>query len=150
MNAKVLWSVVIVVLVLVAAVLLLNQGQRQQTTPEAAVTTPTQVPTKEASPTAAIKEEGKMTEENTVTATKDGFDPKSLTTKTGAEVTWVNQSGATISINSSPHPQHTDYPPLNLGLVKDGESTSLVFDKPGTYKYHDHLNPKNFGTIVVE
>ena len=88
--------------------------------------------------------------QDTVTLTADGFSPATFTVKAGTKVTWTNSSGTNVTVNSNPHPTHTDYDPLNLGSFKDGETLSLIFDKPGTYKYHDHLNPSRFGTIVVE
>lgn len=89
------------------------------------------------------------TSEGTVTLTADGFSPATLTVKVGTKVTWSNQSGVDAIVNSSPHPTHTDYPPLNLGSLPNGGIFSLIFDKPGTYKYHNHLKPSQFGTIVV-
>lgn len=90
------------------------------------------------------------TSQETITLTSDGFSPKTLTIKTGTKVTWTNQSGSDATVNSSPHPVHTDYPPLNLGSFPSGGTLSLTFDKLGTYKYHNHLNPSQFGTIVVQ
>ncbi len=88
--------------------------------------------------------------QNTVTLTANGFSPTSLTIKAGQTVTWVNKSGEAATINSAPHPVHTSYPPLNLGNFPDGGTLSLTFDKPGTYGYHNHLNPSEQGTIIVE
>lgn len=88
--------------------------------------------------------------QDTIILTADGFSPKTLTIKTGTKVTWMNQSGADATVNSSPHPTHTDYPPLNLDSFQNGGTLSLTFDKLGTYKYHNHLNPSQFGSIVVE
>ena len=34
--------------------------------------------------------------------------------------------------------------------VKPGESWPFKFDIAGNWKYHDHLNPKNFGAIIVQ
>ncbi len=90
------------------------------------------------------------TSEDTVTLTADGFSPATLTVKVGTKVTWSNQGGVDATVNSSPHPIHTDYPPLNLGSLPNGGTVSLTFDKPGTYKYHNHLKPSEFGTIVVQ
>lgn len=90
------------------------------------------------------------TSEDTVTLTADGFSPATLTVKVGTKVTWSNQGGVDATVNSSPHPAHTDYPPLNLGSLPNGGTVSLTFDKPGTYKYHNHLKPSQFGTIVVQ
>lgn len=88
--------------------------------------------------------------QNTVTLTSSGFSPATLTIKAGDAVTWVNNNGANATVNSAPHPAHTDYPPLNLGVFADGQSLSLTFNKAGSYKYHNHLNSAQFGTIVVE
>lgn len=102
------------------------------------------VTTSEASPSATA------VSQDTIVLTADGFSPATLTVKAGTTVTWTNQSGADATVNSSPHPIHTDYPPLNLGSLPNGGSVSLIFDKPGTYKYHNHLKPSQFGQIVVE
>lgn len=90
------------------------------------------------------------TQQATVKLTQNGFDPSTLTIKAGTKVTWVNQSGETATVNSDPHPIHTDYPPLNLDEFSNGGTLSLTFDKPGTYGYHNHLNPSEHGTIVVQ
>ncbi len=89
-------------------------------------------------------------ESEIITLTENGFSPQNLTIKQGTKVEWQNESGSDATVNSAPHPEHTAYTPLNLGKFADGETLSLVFDTPGTYKYHNHLNPKQFGSIVVE
>ncbi len=107
----------------------------------------TPVATTEASPATSSASE---ISEETITLTVDGFSPQSLTVKAGTKVTWTNQSGTNAEVNSSPHPTHTDYQPLNLGSLTDGGIVSLTFDQPGTYKYHNHLSPSQFGTIIVQ
>lgn len=82
--------------------------------------------------------------------TDQGYIPQRLTIKAGDKVTWTNKSGAVATVNSAPHPAHTDYAPLNLGQIEDGASVSLVFDNTGTYRYHNHLNSTQFGSITVE
>lgn len=89
-------------------------------------------------------------EEVTITLTKNGWSPETLTIKAGQVVTWVNTSGHDATVNSDPHPTHTDYLPLNLGGFSNGQALSLAFPKKGTYGYHDHLNPRNKGTIIVK
>lgn len=85
-----------------------------------------------------------------VNLTSSGFDPKTVTIKTGTRVIWLNKSGDGATVNSDVHPTHQLYPPLNLGEFPNGSSVQLVFDKVGTYKYHNHLNPAQTGTVVVE
>ena len=70
--------------------------------------------------------------------------------KAGDKVVWTNNSGDVATVDSSKHPTHQDYPPLNLGQFQDGEKHELIFDEPGTYMYHDHLHATRFGKVVVE
>jgi len=86
----------------------------------------------------------------TVNLTNSGFNPKTVTIKVGEKVTWTNKSGENATVNSDPHPTHTAYLPLNLGRFDNGASVSLVFDKQGTYGYHNHLDSSQTGTVVVE
>lgn len=79
-----------------------------------------------------------------------GFEPNSVTVKVGTKVKWINKTDATANVSSAQHPTHEDYPPLNLGDFEPGKSVSLIFPEAGTYKYHDHLNPSKFGTVIVE
>ena len=80
---------------------------------------------------------------------KDPYNSTFLVTA-GTKVTWTNSSGSIANVSSDPHPIHTNYPPLNLGKFDDGGSVSLVFDKPGTYGYHNHLIPSQTGKVIVE
>src|SRR3989344_5310492 len=97
-----------------------------------------------------VMEEGDLEEDMQVSLTDAGFEPQTITVAAGSMVVWVNDTEATGNVSSAVHPTHEEYPPLNLSDFEPGESVSLVFDEPGTYKYHDHLNPSKFGTVVVE
>ena len=87
---------------------------------------------------------------STVQITANGYLPMNLTIKAGTTVTWINSSGAVVTVNSDNHPTHLLYPPLNLWKVNGGGNVSLRFDTPGTYGYHNHLNPTQTGTITVQ
>lgn len=82
--------------------------------------------------------------------TKNGFEPAEIVVRLGTKVTWNNLSDKDIEINSSKHPTHEDYPQLNLNKVAPKGSASLIFNEPGTFKYHNHLNPSQVGTVKVE
>lgn len=134
--------IVIIVVAIIAGVFILglNKGPNQTTSQsrsqnQQAVTPPAQ---------------GQKPSEVIVTVTALGFAPQTLTIKAGTKVLWMNKSGEVATVNSGAHPTHLVYPPLNLGEFGNGSSVQLVFDKPGTYNYHDHLNPSRTGTIVVE
>lgn len=90
------------------------------------------------------------TVQDQVTLTANGFSPATLTVKTGTKVTWTNQGGSGATVSSDPHPIHTNYAPLNLGNFPDGGKLSLTFEKPGTYGYHNHLNPSQTATVIVQ
>lgn len=85
-----------------------------------------------------------------ITVGQNGFSPKTVTAKVGTNVVWTNQSGRTANVSSDNHPTHTKYSSLNLGNFDDGQSVSLIFDKAGTYTYHNHLNAAQTGIIIVE
>jgi plastocyanin len=103
--------------------------------------------------------------ENVVTYTNSGYSPSTLTIKKGETVTFKNQSSFSMWPASDMHPTHRVYSGTSLsehcpdttGTAFDackgylpGESWSFTFNKVGTWNYHDHLNPGNTGTIIVE
>lgn len=88
--------------------------------------------------------------EKQIVLTSVGFSPSSLTIKAGALVTWTNKSGQQAQVDSDPYPINTSYPPMNFDPFTDGSSVSLVFDKAGSYSYHNHFNPSQKGTIIVQ
>lgn len=144
-NAVIIVGVIL--LVLAGGWFILNAQKSATPTPSPQVPA-TATPT-EPSPTSAT-EEGQVKQENLVKISSAGFDAKNITIKVEESVSWTNADSADHTVNSAPHPLHTDYPPLNLGVIKPGESKSLSFPKAGTYRYHDHLNPSLFGSVTVE
>lgn len=102
------------------------------------------------SPAATSPTPTQTTTQPTITVTSSGFQPGSLTIKAGETVVWSNPTGDTSNVSSSPHPTHTDYLPLNLGDIAPGASVSLTFPTAGTYKYHNHLNANQFGSITIQ
>ncbi len=138
MNNKILWVVIVLIVVLAGAFMLLNNnavnnGQKQDTQNQNLTPTQTQA-----------------TQESNVTVTSSGFEPKTITIKAGTRVVWTNKSGTEVTVNSAVHPTHLLFPFLNLGNFANGSNVSVVFEKSGTYKYHNHLNPSQTGTVIVE
>ncbi len=88
--------------------------------------------------------------EDGVTLTDKGFEPASLTVKKGMAVRWTNKSTMPkSSVNSDDYPTNKLYPELNLGLFNVNSTLVHIFDKPGTYGYHNQFKPEQKGTIVV-
>ena len=96
---------------------------------------------------------------NNVEITASGFSPATLTVHQGDTVMFVNKDSSTHWPASAVHPTHNVYPESGgcIGSkfdackrLAEGESFSFTFNEKGSWKYHDHLNPRNTGTIVVE
>lgn len=104
--------------------------------------------------------------QNIITYTDTGgYSPPLLTIKKGETVIFKNQSSRTMWPASAAHPNHTVYNGTSLGQhcpdssgsafdacrqFSPGQTWSFKFDKTGTWRYHDHLNPGSIGTVVVE
>ncbi|MCC2630587.1 MAG: Plastocyanin [Candidatus Paceibacter sp.] len=87
----------------------------------------------------------------TVTLTNAGYSPQSVTLNVGDSINFVNESDGKMWTASGPHPVHTDYPGFDEKSAADnGGSYSFTFTKVGTWKYHNHLNPAQFGTVTVQ
>lgn len=140
MNTKLIGIVGVVVVLVVAAIAVLSTKNTTQNN-TSAVTNP--------NPTAAqaVEEQSNSTD---VTVTANGFEPKEITIKAGDKVTWTNESGTKVTVNSAVHPTHLLWPFLNLGSFENGQVVSVVFEKAGTYKYHNHFNASQVGSVTVE
>lgn len=87
---------------------------------------------------------------HTITLSKNGFEPQKITVNKGEVVIWTNKSGASASVNSAEHPTHKLFPPLNLGIFEDGQNLQIRIYRVGEYKYINHNNPSQSGTITVK
>lgn len=141
MNNKILIGAVILIVAIGAVVLIAGKGGYQ---------TPTPIKSGPTTPSSPTNETTASAQQTTVTLTQSGFEPAIATVKAGTKVIWINKSGQISTVDSAGHPTHLGYPSLNLGEFGNGAQVSLVFDKAGTYKYHNHLNPSQTGTVVVE
>ncbi len=108
---------------------------------------------------AARLEDSAPREEKTITYTDSGYSPSNLSVKKGETVTFKNQSSQSMWTAAAVHPSHRAYPTTGgcLGSTFDActgirpdDSWSFKFDISGSWKYHNHLNPGDTGTIVVE
>jgi len=80
----------------------------------------------------------------TLTITSTGTAPKSVTVPIGSRVTIVNNDTRSHDMNSDPHPEHTQCPALNVGVLSPGQSrTSQNLTTARTCGMHDHGDPDN-------
>ncbi len=78
------------------------------------------------------------------------FSPQSLNIKVGDIVIFKNSGTSGLWPASDPHPVHTDYPEFDAkAAVSAGKSFQFKFLKPGSWGYHNHLNPSATGVINV-
>lgn len=137
MNNKLIWIVVGAVIVVAGAFVLINNnaGTNQPQTTQNETATPTQA---------------EQPQQSAVTVTSSGFEPATITVAPGTQVVWTNNSGTEVTVSSDVHPTHLLFPFLNLGNFDDGSSVSIVFDKEGTFTYHNHFNASQKGTVIVK
>lgn len=85
------------------------------------------------------------------------FQPQNIKVRVGTKVFFVNESKQQrpMYIASDEHPTHENYPGFDAAAVNRkfpamSESFSFVFDRTGTWGYHDHNYPSARGTIIIE
>ncbi len=87
---------------------------------------------------------------HTINLTKQGFVPDEIAIHQGDTVIFTTTAGKAFWPASNLHPTHAIYPEFDPKReIKPGDSWSFVFNKPGTWYFHDHLSPTNTGSIVV-
>jgi plastocyanin len=98
---------------------------------------------------------GGGTPTTTITITSSGVNPKAITVAAGSRVTFVNNDSVNHTMNSDPHPTHTDCPPINdVGFITPGQSKLTGnLNTVRTCGYHDHDRPADTslqGTIQIQ
>lgn len=90
--------------------------------------------------------EGRMV----VTYTDTGFAPTPLIVKKGTTVTYVNESSRGMWVASAVHPTHQLLPGFDqLSAVPKAGMYEYTFTKVGTWVYHNHVSPRDTGSVVV-
>ena len=79
------------------------------------------------------------------------FAPDTLEIRQGDTVAFQNDGVQPHWPASNIHPSHQIYPEFDsMQGIKPGEQWSFQFQKDGTWKLHDHLNPQLLGEITVK
>lgn len=100
--------------------------------------------------TAGAVEKGGVMGKVSVTYGASGFAPNTVTVKIGTAVVWTNQGQGGMWVASAVHPTHQLLPGFDqLKSVAKGGGYDYVFVKVGTWKYHNHVNASDTGTVVV-
>ena len=72
--------------------------------------------------------------------TANGVVPQNIKIKKGGQITFYQVDASWHDIASGPHPTHTEYPPLNIGFLKQGQSHTVTFTEAGVFGFHDHIH----------
>jgi plastocyanin len=92
----------------------------------------------------------------TITIGTDGrVSPSTVTIAVGGRVTFINNHNVPHDMQSDPHPDHTDCPPLaEVGFLTTGQQrTSANFNTARTCGFHDHnreLDTGLQGRIIIQ
>ncbi len=82
--------------------------------------------------------------------TDTGFVPNKIEIKVGDMVEFVNESNKDMWVASMSHPAHAILPTFDqFRAYKKGAIYRYIFDKKGTWEFHDHINPTRGGVINV-
>tara|TARA_B100000745_G_scaffold300564_1_gene255321 strand:- start:7977 stop:8738 length:762 start_codon:yes stop_codon:yes gene_type:complete len=86
----------------------------------------------------------------TVRYTDQGFLPKRVEIQVGDTVKFINESSRPMWVASDVHPAHTILPTFDQFTTSAyGESYFYTFQEAGEWRYHDHVNANELGTVMV-
>ena len=86
----------------------------------------------------------------TVARTASGFEPERVLIHKGTTVTFINNTDAQFWPASDSHPSHGMYPAFDpKHPLAPNESWSFTFDTPGVWTFHDHLDSRITGKVLV-
>ena len=81
----------------------------------------------------------------------DGFVPDRMEIELGQQVTFSNRSEGFVWPTSNIHPTHEVYPDFDAEEpVAPGREWAFAFERPGFWRYHNHLSPSHSGLVVVK
>jgi plastocyanin len=100
----------------------------------------------------------------TIRYTANGFSPSAVTIARGRTVTFVNETSGNMWVAADEHPVHTEFDgtdrathcsgsyagPTPFDQCQNGSTYSFVFNKAGTFGYHNHSAAQFEGTITVQ
>jgi len=88
--------------------------------------------------------------EHVFTMTDAGYEPVDMIVDLGETVIFKNEGLKPRWPASNIHPTHNIFPEFDPQKpIAAGESWSFKFEKPGVWRWHDHLSPKMNGAITV-
>lgn len=147
MNKTTLAIVGVILLVIIAVAVGLTKNRSAQTVTPSSGPETSSATTQSTSPAISpTHDHGKD-----IVYTDSGFSPATVTIKVGQMVAWTNNSSRSMWVATDPHPAHTQLSGFDAEVgASPGGTYNFTFTKAGTWTYHNHLNPGDHGTIIVE
>lgn len=87
-----------------------------------------------------------------VSITSSGFVPGAIGVSPNTQIIWTNNDSANHQVAADPHPAHDSIVDFDSDIVLGpGDSTSFIFETPGTYNLHDDfkLSDNRFKLTVI-
>ena len=104
-------------------------------------------------------------DQNIIEITSNGFVPRTIEIMASESVIWINRDTKRHWPASNVHPTHEGYPGSSIRKcesvdqnkifdacrgISESETYEFVFDRRGTWEYHDHMSPSKKGVVVVK
>ena len=91
----------------------------------------------------------------TITISNNSVCPQNITVPRGTQVTFVNSDSRNHTMNSDPHPEHTDCPEINqVGFLTAGQSRQTgnlnITRRCGFHDHEDFNNAALKGSITIQ
>ena len=91
----------------------------------------------------------------TITIVNNAVCPQNITVPRGTQVTFVNSDSRNHTMNSDPHPEHTDCPEINqVGFLTAGQSRQTgnlnIARRCGFHDHEDFNNAALKGSITIQ
>ncbi len=85
-----------------------------------------------------------------VNITKSGFQPATLSVKSGTKIIWTNDDNGMHQVVANPFPTGTDLRGLKSEILNNSQTYVYTAKTVGSFGYHDQLHPTINGTLVVK
>ena len=86
----------------------------------------------------------------TIKITSGGFEPKEITIPINSKIIFTNENSEPSWPASNYHPSHDLYPEFDIKRpLEPGKNWTFQFKQTGSWGFHDHLDPRFTGKIIV-
>lgn len=92
---------------------------------------------------------GVQPKQHVISYNGENFTPSSLTITLGERVTVKNDSSKYMELAVGEHQSHRNLAGFEEKVLEAGEIYTFTPQEKGKFNFHDHLNPKQLGQLVI-